>query len=159
MFPFVGAPGCSLLSGWDVYNLVSVGCRLPRAPALRSASPPPPCSHAPPTERRGCCARGRSLRSVARGRRARRGGLWGFRLGWFGLVASIRLGWFGLVASIRLGWFGLVATIRLGWFGRSVGVLFLFAGLLCGRLLMSVGGGFGFGFCHFSADLISPSSV
>ena len=40
-----------------------------------------------------------------------------------------------------------------------MGVLFLFAGLLCGRLLMSVGGGFGFGFCHFSADLISPSSV
>ena len=107
---------------------------------------------------------------MARGRRARRGGLWGFRLGWFGLVAVIRLGWFGLVdvirlgwfglvAVIRLGWFGLVAVIRLGWFGRSVGVLFLFAGLLCGRLPSSVGGGFGFGFCHFSADLISPSSV
>ena len=62
-----------------------------------------------------------------------------------GLGASIRLGWLGLGASIRLGWLGMGASIRLGWFGRSVGVVFLFAGLRGGRLPQSVGGEFGFG--------------
>ena len=33
----VEAPGCPLLSGRDVYNLVSVGCRPPRAAARPSA--------------------------------------------------------------------------------------------------------------------------
>ena len=72
------------------------GGRLPRAPARRSALPPPPCSHAPPTERRGCCARGRSLWAGSRGRRASRG--------WLHPSVSVGLGW--LLSSVLVGLVG-----------------------------------------------------
>ena len=122
----VGAPGCPLLSGRDVFNLVSVGGRLPRAPARRSALPPPPCSHAPPTERRGCCARGRSLWAVARGRRASRGWLLSSVLVGLGrLHPSVLVDLGRLHPSVLVGLGRLHPSVLVGLVGRWVFCFFL----------------------------------